>query len=224
VSYVPAGLPKPYFEDDAVQIYLGDCRDILPHLGPVDLVLTDPPYNVGKDYGDAYFDSMVRADYDNWITTWWELLPTHRRIVFPAVGNLYLWAKREPVATACWYKPGATGRANPFQWNEWEPILVWGVTFTGSDVFRSPISAQRDVGDHPCPKPLQLFHALLARLRTPGTVLDPFMGSGTTLRAAKDLGRKAIGIEIEEKYCFIAAERMRQSVLPLKVVNDAEST
>jgi site-specific DNA-methyltransferase (adenine-specific) len=68
---------------------------------------------------------------------------------------------------------------------------------------------------HPTEKPLELITWSLEQSRTSGTVLDPYMGSGTTLRAAKDLGRKAIGIEIEEKYCAIAVERLRQAVLPL---------
>ena len=70
--------------------------------------------------------------------------------------------------------------------------------------------------DHPCPKPLPLMRELVSLFTDPGdTILDPFMGSGTTLRAAKDLSRKAIGIEVEERYCEIAAKRMAQAVLPL---------
>jgi DNA modification methylase len=208
------GSVKPYYEHAGITIYHGDCREILPQIpaGSVDLVLTDPPYNVGKEYGD-HNDNMNREEYDNWIESWWEILPSHRRIIFPGVGNLFLWGKRQPVATGCWYKPGATGKANPFQWCEWEPILVWGCSFSGSDVFRATVGKQSDVGNHPCPKPLLLFKRLLERLRTQGSVLDCFLGSGTTLVAAKHLGRKAIGIEIEERYCEIAVKRLQQEVL-----------
>jgi site-specific DNA-methyltransferase (adenine-specific) len=205
----PLGL-KPYYEDNSCAIFLGDCREILLQVD-ADILLTDPPYNVGKDYG-VHDDAMTPGQYHDWIGSWWCLVP-EKRIVFPGVGNLSLWAKYEPVATACWYKPGATGRANPFQWNEWEPILVWGCMFSCSDVFRQPISEQSDTGNHPCPKPLGLFKKIIKRLRTKGTLLDPFMGSGTTLRAAKDLSRKAIGIEIHEPYCEIAAKRLSQEVL-----------
>jgi site-specific DNA-methyltransferase (adenine-specific) len=70
--------------------------------------------------------------------------------------------------------------------------------------------------DHPTQKPLGLIRRIVESILPPGGVcIDPFMGSGTTLRAAKDLGRKAIGIEIEERYCEIAAKRMSQEVLPL---------
>ena len=95
--------------------------------------------------------------------------------------------------------------------------LLWGVNFKLSDVFYESIRMQTQVGDHPCPKPLRLLKKMIENLRTEGNILDPFMGSGTTLRAAKDLGRKAIGIEIEERYCEIAAKRMSQGVMALEV-------
>eukprot|EP00919_Chromeraceae_sp_WS-2016_P011436 GHVR01026694.1.p2 GENE.GHVR01026694.1~~GHVR01026694.1.p2 ORF type:complete len:119 (-),score=22.53 GHVR01026694.1:329-685(-) len=97
--------------------------------------------------------------------------------------------------------------------NIWEPILVYGCKGFGRDGVTATISPQPF--DHPCPKPLKLFAWLIRKATGEGdTILDPFMGSGTTLRAAKDLGRKAIGIEIEEKYCEIAAKRLAQEVLP----------
>ena len=205
---------KPYYEKDGITIYHSDCRDILPTLGPVDLVLTDPPYNAAKDYGD-HNDAMPQDEYETWCDQWFTALPAHRVILFPGVGNIFHWAKHGPKAVACWYKPGNPGGGGPFQFYEWEPILLWGVQFRLSDVFHCPISMQDDVGDHPCPKPLRLLRLMVSRLRTEGTILDPFMGSGTTLRACKDLGRKAIGIEIEERYCEIAAKRLAQEVMAL---------
>lgn len=205
----------PYFQDESVTIYLGDCREILPDL-TADVVLTDPPYNYGKDYGDDFNDSSEPHTYETWLRSWWSLLPTHRRIVFPGLGNLWAWQAMEPRYTACWYKPGnPSGRGAYFSFNEWEPILLWNALFSGSNVFRCPISVQEFVGDHPCPKPLRLFRDMVSRMRTEGVILDPFMGTGTTLRAAKDMGRQSIGIEISERYCEIAAKRMAQAVLPL---------
>ena len=94
--------------------------------------------------------------------------------------------------------------------NNWEPILLYGFDSLTNDV----VSARnyRDIEDHPTTKPIQLMMRLLLRLPE-GAILDPFMGSGTTLRAAKDLGHRAIGIEIEERYCEIAAKRLSQEVL-----------
>lgn len=79
------------------------------------------------------------------------------------------------------------------------------------------IAEREGSSEHPCPKPEEFMRWLVGRVSLPGqTVLDPFMGSGSTLRAAKDLGRRAIGIEIEERYCEIAVKRLAQGVLPLE--------
>ena len=207
---------KPYYEDTAsgITIYHGDCREIMPLLDPVDLVLTDPPYNVGKEYG-AHDDGMSAAAYESWCAEWFAQLDAKRTIIFPGHGNLSVWWNiKKPSGVGCWYKPGNPAKGGVFQFCEWEPWLYWGGGFPSSDVIRATVSEQSDTGDHPCPKPLPLFRKLVERAK-PDTILDPFMGSGTTLRAAKDLGRKAIGIEIEERYCEIAARRMSQSVLPL---------
>jgi DNA modification methylase len=206
------GRVKPYFDDGSVVIYHGDCREILPSID-ADIAVTDPPYNAAKDYGE-HDDAMSRGDYQRWCFDWFGMLPD-RRVLFPGVGNQWLWASKEPKAVACWYKPGNPGGGGPFQFCEWEPILLWGVNFRLSDVFHVSISTQSDTGTHPCPKPLRLMRAVLHRMRTPGTIVDPFMGSGSTLRAAKDIGRRAIGIEIEERYCEIAAKRCAQEVLDL---------
>jgi len=97
----------------------------------------------------------------------------------------------------------------------WEMVYVIGRGFVGGrghgvlSVSLPTLAPERRW--HPTAKPVELMLRLLSK--TQGTILDPFMGSGTTLRAAKDLGRKAIGIEIEERYCEIAARRMGQEVL-----------
>jgi len=204
------------------QIICGDCLSVMRDFpdGCVDLVLTDPPYNIGCDY-DTYDDNRDRDDYDRWIQSWWDALPSQRRIVFPGVGNLSLWYKRNPTATACWYKPGAPGRANPFQWCEWEPILTWKCMFRLSDVFRATISKQKGVGSHPCPKPLPLMVDIIKRLRSKcDIILDPFCGSGTVCLAAKMAGKNFIGIDISEDYCRIARERLKQDAPLFQGVTD----
>ena len=206
---------KPYYDDGQITIYHGDCRDVLPTLGPVDLVLTDPPYNAGLDYGH-HNDSMTDEEFRQWLGEWWMLLP-ERRIVFPGLVKWKDYAALTPSTLGFWYKPGNPAGGGGYQWQEGEPIMAWMCNFAGSNVFRATVSEQQQVGDHPCPKPLPLMREIIQRCRFDGVWCDPFMGSGTTLRAAKDLGRKAIGIEIEERYCEIAAKRMSQSVMALDV-------
>ena len=204
-------LPKAYYEDESVTIYHGDCREILPLLDRVDLVLTDPPYGVGK------------ADWD---TATWDWLPmvavkaTQALGIMPGIANLlslpqeieghvYRWMLSARIINST--TRGAIGFGN------WIACAVYsrpGVSIYSCAQDATEIAIRGDMPDHPSPKPFEVMRWLATRL--PGdTILDPFMGSGTTLRAAKDLGRKAIGIEIEEKYCEIAAKRMSQLVLPL---------
>lgn len=199
--WLPAGV-KWYYSDDAVAIAHGDCRDILPTLEPVDLVLTDPPYGMKKADWD-----MDIVPVDSWLPVARKLAPT---VFFTGVKGMYDYPR--PDWVMAWFRLGSTQRNGALRgFNNWEPILTYGLGSLQNDVISIPNFP--DVDGHPTPKPLKLITTVLARL--PGDlILDPFMGSGTTLRAAKDLGRKAIGIEIEERYCEIAAKRMAQEVLP----------
>ena len=216
---------KPYFQDADVTIYLGDCREILPTLAPVDLVLTDPPYgvNLGKKLNNQRFDreeySMIDDTPEVVVPLVNEVLslclPKCKRLVMtPGVKNM--WAYPKPSHVGCLYYPAASG-CNSWGFSNWQPIFYYGKDPYGGkgskfDSFMS-VEAAEDNG-HPCPKPIAQWRKLTERVSLPSeTILDPFMGSGTTLRAAKDLGRKAIGIEIEERYCEIAAKRMSQAVL-----------
>lgn len=208
----------PYYEQDGITIYHGDCREMLPHMAPgsIDLVLTDPPYGVGLDY--ASHDDNPEA-YADWIVPVFEQMRRVGRVVMltPGIRNIWLY----PPATwaLCWGKPGSPRRSDLGGFNEWEPVLMYGKRRIYNDFKRLPAwnNTSTHTGDHPCPKPIALMHWLVTEGADDGAlILDPFMGSGTTLRAAKDLGRKAIGIEIEERYCEIAVKRLQQSVLPLE--------
>lgn len=189
-------------------------------------MLTDPPYNVGLGFKshaerqNGYIGQPDNLENDKYI----ELLePCFRLInedarmfVTPGNSNQHLWPK--PKWTLAWTKPNGVTRTPLTRGQKmnhacWEPILIYGKLDhpPHSDVISLSIGLQREVEGHPCPKPFKLFERLIS-FTDAQTVLDPFMGSGTTLRAAKDLGRKAIGIEIEEKYCEIAAKRLRQEV------------
>jgi DNA modification methylase len=204
----------PYYADDFVTIYHGDCRDVLPSLtGPM-VTITDPPYNVGLTYSDG----DDRADYPEWTAEWFSLAP-QPLVVTPGHANLSMWlAMAKPRWVCAWMKPNQNSASALNGWNVWEPILVYGKHRkpVGHDAWTIPIALQDDTGDHPCPKPLTLYRRLIEAFTTPtDIVLDPFVGSGTTLVAAKDLGRRAIGIEIAERYCEIAAQRCSQEVLGL---------
>lgn len=216
---------KPYYSENGITIYHGDCREILPHLEPVDLVLTDPPY--GVDLGSKANNGRERiaytrlADNDETITEVVKLLSmlivrTKRMVLTPGVKNMLRYPT--PTHIGSFYYPAASG-CNPWGFSCWQPIYFYGKDPYGGkgsrpDSYSSTEAAEQN--GHPCPKPIGQWSWLMARTSLEGeTILDPFMGSGTTLRAAKDLGRKAIGIEIEEKYCEIAVNRLRQEVLNL---------
>lgn len=229
-------LPTPYYDEDGITIYHGDCAELLPSLTG-DAVITDPPYGVGVNYGAGYDDT--RVDYWPWMRTVVDLMREAAPVVafshkVRALQELQGWDW-----VAAWTKPFSAGArmGNSPILPHWEPIILYGVHTLGtadrdrftSDVFtfspqrsgniRRAFSnreswAQQDGEHHPVPKPVDLYRALIVAFGGEVTI-DPFMGSGTTLRAAKDLGRRAIGIEIEEQYCEIAVQRLAQGVLAL---------
>lgn len=212
----------PYYEHSGITIYHGDCREILPYLSFSGLVLTDPPYGINhktnykssnrqklsicRDYpkifgDDKPFDPRWLLEYGEAHILWGA---NYYANLLPAVSGWLVWDKERP---------------DDLDQSTCE--LAWSDCIKGVRRFRflwhGMIRASKERLDHPTQKPIALMKWCL---RFPWTVdyinvLDPFMGSGTTLRAAKDLGRKAIGIEIEEKYCEIAANRLSQEVLPL---------
>lgn len=207
----------PYYSHAGITIYHGDCREILPSLPKVDLVIiADPPYGVGRDYGPKTVDD-VPAFVAAALLLGSQLIPV---AMFAPVSRIYDVPVR-PQWTGCWKKKwgGSALRSYPI-YPHWEPILFYNISgdYAGnkghrSDVFEfAPVRPTEN--GHPTPKPLDLMCELV-RFMPAGTVCDPFMGSGTTLVAAKQLGRKAIGIEIEERYCEIAAKRLAQEVMAL---------
>ena len=213
---------KPYYDQDGITIYNADCRDLLPTLDPVDLVLTDPPYGIGeaagknksrgliavpKDYGDAVWD-------DEPIDT--ALMDAVRgagrtQIIFG--GNYY-----DLPPSSCWLiwdkDNGATDFADAeMAWTNM-PKAVRLIRWRWNGMLQERGGKDKESRQHPTQKPLPVMRWCIQQAPDDvSTVLDPFMGSGTTLRAAKDLGRKAIGIETEEAYCEIAANRLAQGVL-----------
>lgn len=192
---------QPYYQDDCVTIYHGDCLEIMPDLPKVDLMLTDPPYpqyncEHRKDWG------YVSLDYDEF-----NLSGIRQFIFWPA--DRY-WGFDNTTAIHIWHKPN--GQSNIHYELVYER---YGKNIYR--VFRQPIINYKTLPEwtpHPTQKPLGLIKKLIS-LTDANLILDPFLGSGTTAVAAKQLNRKCIGIEIEEKYCEIAAKRCSQEVLDL---------
>jgi len=216
---------KPYYDHAGITIFHGDAREILPSLGPVDLVLTDPPYGIGastqlrantqhgqakavsKDYGASSWDkeTINQADMDDVVCK------AKNSIVFG--GNYYKFAPN-----SCWLvwdkNNGSNGYADcELAWtNLQKAVRLFKYTWQG--MLQQHMGEAKEFRYHPTQKPVPVMQWCITQAPdTVQTILDPFMGSGTTLVAAKNLGRKAIGIEIEEKYCEIAARRLAQEVL-----------
>jgi DNA modification methylase len=217
---------NPYYKDEAVTIYHGDAREILGSLA-AGILVTDPPYGYGyaSNKVGKFQREQIANDTDTTLRDW----------------ALDAWAGRPAIVFGSWKSQRPSGIANLLIWDkgEWvgmgdlsmpwghshEEIYVLGRGFSTEDKrigsvlrFQNVVSWSGKAGqrNHPNEKPLPLMRHLLDRC-PPGTVVDPFAGSGATLRAAKDLGRHAIGIEIEERYCEIAAIRMGQEVFDLAV-------
>jgi site-specific DNA-methyltransferase (adenine-specific) len=223
----------PYYQHAGITIYHGDCREVLPHVEGADFVLTDPPYadktHLGARTG-THNGAEVLIDFPSitadelrgifsqvclkgWLVAtmdWRHILPLEED---PPSGMRFvrfgIWDKPTYTPQFTGDRPATGWEAigifhsvgGTMKWNGGGTRAVW--TF----------NKEQD-NEHPTEKPQALFSRLIGLFsQESDLVLDPFMGSGTTLRAAKDLGRRAIGIEIEEKYCEIAAKRLSQEVL-----------
>ena len=208
---------KPYYQDDAVTIYHGDCREVLPTL-TCELIVTDPPYGIGMAYGDGT-DDAPETHWDWFLPILALMRSASPQVVFTHRQDA-IWNLPKPDHLCVWHKPfNLTFSIKGWQ-AKWEPVFVYGGKVTkvaapharrASSTDSWSFNTEPNVYGHPATKPLSLMKEIVSTFS--GGVVDPFMGSGTTLRAAKDLGRKAIGIEIEERYCEIAAKRMQQEVL-----------
>lgn len=208
----------PYYQDDYATIYHGDCRVLLP-LVAYDAIIGDAPYGVGVDY-TSFIDTVENvSDLAHMVTPY--LLSAKRAALFTGVPQMWMWPK--PNWVLCWSIAPSTNEWCSWGYAQWQPILVYGkdpFLATGRGprptLYTSAIPPDRRGNQHPCPKPSPVMRWVVERTTlAEDVILDPFIGSGTTLRAAKDLQRKCIGIEIEERYCEIAAKRLSQEVLPL---------
>jgi site-specific DNA-methyltransferase (adenine-specific) len=216
---------NPYYEHGGVSIYHGDCRDILPSIGRVDLLLTDPPYGISLNTDNSRFSggtsrsaarrgggvgpsggkpvandsesfdpSSLLAYGDNQVIWGWNNYPDK----LPR-GACLVWLKRYDEAFGTFLS---------------DAEIAWmskghGV-YCRRDLSNASIARKRV---HPTQKPESLMSWCMGFFPDATVIADPFMGSGSTLVAAKNLGRVAVGIELEERYCEIAAKRLSQEVL-----------
>lgn len=206
---------KPYYQDSAVVIYNADCRDILPQIPDksIDLVLTDPPYGLNlKMQGGTWGIKFKHGDMKNWdYLVEQNLIET---IVSKGInsiiwgGNNYLMLPSR--CWLAWYKTQQLDTLADFE-------LAWTNFDKPCKSWTEKRNHAENGNQHPTQKPISLMTWCILQSDNPLTILDPFLGSGTTAVCAKKLGRKCIGIEIEERYCEIAANRCRQSVMDLTV-------
>lgn len=217
-------MTAPYYSDEHVTLYLGDCLEVMEWLS-ADVLVTDPPYGVGGDLSFPGHSSAERFGVQGWDMTLaardaaldlWGVRPY---AVFASPRRLDA-APPHRQAPLVWDKGNIPAMGDTrFPWRPtYELIYVNGSGWSGhrgESILRArhATSSARDAG-HPTPKPVGLMRMLIEKA-PPGVVADPFAGSGATLAAAKALGRRAIGIEIEESYCETAARRLSQGVLDL---------
>lgn len=224
----------PYYQDDLITLYLADCREIIPIVGEIDLVLTDPPYEAhthnsanrcGKFINGKYRYAEIDFDPINeelraLVTS----IPCNWSLIFcqvEAVSKYKHLLGDAYVRTMIWTKPDGTPQFTgdrPAQGYE-----CIATSWHGNDRMRWNGGGKRGVFNHkvrdgeqrfhPTQKPITLIRELIKLFSLGGVIFDPFAGSGTTLRAAKDLGIKAIGVEMQEKYCEAAVKRLAQESL-----------
>lgn len=207
-----------YYQDDFVTLYHADCLEN-QNWKFADVLVTDPPY--GMSYKSGFASKRGMKDIANDSTT----------EVRDAV--LHIWGDKPAIAFGTWRVQKPEGVKQTLIWDKgddpgmgdlkmpwgsyWEEIYVFGKGFVGrrqNGILRGWSGAKGNDTGHPTPKPVALMERLIEAC-PPGTIADPFAGSGATLIAAKALGRKVIGVELEEKYCEIIAKRCAQEVLDI---------
>lgn len=211
----------PFYQDSLITLYCGDSREIVPQVEGVNLVLTDPPHGVAL--GTKKANSDIKKQRGPYLSTD-DTPETVASVVVPIIqqcierfkrvvvtpGNRCAWLYPQPTEIGCIFHPAGNGLCR-WGFSMSHPILYYGKDPKMPHGYANGkiSTATAEDNGHPCPKPIEWMHWLVERCSLEGEmVLDPFAGSGTTLRAAKDFGRKCIGIEIEEKYCEIAARRL----------------
>lgn len=210
----------PYYDDGQTVIYHGDCREIDAWDIAGGIMVTDPPYGMNLETGRRV----------GWQSRWAGVTIAGDEDTALRDEILAAWGARPALVFATWKRPLPVGTREVLVWDKvvstgmgdleipwrpsWEAVCLLGSGFVGRrthGVLHYPLpTLAPERKHHPTVKPLSLMRHLIDRCPPLATIVDPFMGSGTTLRAAKDLGRSAVGIELEERYCEIAAKRLAQ--------------
>ena len=220
-------MTQPYYKDNLVTLYLGDCLELDAWLG-ADVLVTDPPYGVAWKSGQfsnatVAIEQTVANDEDANVRD----------------KALALWGNKPALVFGSWKVDRPKNVANRLIWHKasnipgmrtqpWysadEEIYQLGTGFTGKPEQNVLVTHERRDGaygevarlGHPTPKPVALLERLVAKC-PPGVIADPFAGAGSTLIAARNLGRQAIGVEIEEEYCEMIVKRLQQVTLDIMV-------
>ncbi len=225
--------PTPYYSDPFITLYHGDALEMVDAWVGGDVLCTDPPYGIGyaSGWNKGYVSNRVKGrnmgviagdgdtEVRDAVLTAWQTTPGRPALVFgrwdvprpPGVRNRLIWSKGDD--------PGMGDLKMPWGKSD-EEIYVIGNGWTGkrtSNIITcgKPPVANRDA--HPTPKPVQLMERLIEKC-PPGVIVDPFAGSGSTLVAAKKLGRRVIGVEMVEAYCEIIANRAGQEALSFDLI------
>lgn len=227
----------PYYEHGGITIYHGDCRDVLPSIAQADAMITDPPYGCGLsvDYAKRFkpgvgdwWNRLDRSGNPRHVALHGDSEPFDpaHLLAFGAPAKV-LWggnwfANRLPESGGWWVWDKRNGRRDVSEadWPMGEGEIAWANIGKGVRIFRHTwfgLIRDSEPGSHlhPTQKPVALMAWCIEQAKVPagGLIVDPYCGSGPTLRAAKDSGRRAIGVEIEEHYCEKAAKRLSQEVL-----------
>ena len=213
---------KPYYDHDGITIYHGDCREIAPRIQGVDALISDPPYGMEWRFTGQGSGKMAQGSKES-VTKGVKVMGDDAAfnaspwLCYPIV---VLWGMHHYPEQLCrgsvlvWVKKYSDAFGTFLS----DADLAWMKGGCGVYISHTvnPAKFQREKC-HPTQKPVEIMEWCITQSNAPvgGLILDPFMGSGTTLVAAKNLGRRAIGIEIEERYCEIAAKRLAQGVLAL---------
>lgn len=187
------------------KLYLGNCLEILPTLDSIDAIITDPPY--GLSFRDNRWDSGIPE--------WIDAARTLCDLVAFTTAPTTQWDYPRPDWVCCWNRHAAASRSSSGGFNHWSPILVYGERKIEVDVYETmfgkTVSENKDI-EHPSPKPVELYMWMLEQMTDPhDTILDPFMGSGTTGVACMRMNRNFIGVEIEQEYYNVANRRIKNA-------------